>query len=125
MPDAIICPANSRVCCPPQRKYRLQASVSHLFFTVRAHVFEKEVAKCDPFDSSGDCSAARLGHKQLVLLVRARPGQGDIPKRQPGGRGLPLDQFAPDGVHRNAAGGFVERSQQSDYVIVSALTENM
>src|SRR5581483_3798062 len=42
---------------PPQWKYRLQTSVSHLFFTIRAHIFEKQVAKCDPFDSSGDRSA--------------------------------------------------------------------
>jgi hypothetical protein len=38
---------------------------------------------------------------------------------------LPLDKFATDGVHRNAAGGFVERRQQSGDLILPALTENM
>ncbi len=70
----------------PQREYRQKAAVSQLFFAVRAHVFEKQVAKCDPFDSRLDCSSARFSHQQFVLLVRTRPGQRDIPKRQTGCR---------------------------------------
>jgi hypothetical protein len=100
-------------------------SVSHLFFTVRAHVFEKEVAKCDPFDSSRDSFAACFGHKQLILLVGTRPGQRDSPKRQPGCRGLLFDQFTTDSVHSNPAGSLIERGQQSGDFILSTLTENM
>src|SRR5882762_263024 len=110
---------------PPQRKYWQQASVSHLFFPVRAHVFEKKVAKRNPFDSGGDSFGTRFSHKKFVLLIRTGPGQLDSPKRQPDCRGLPLDQFATDSVHCNTAGGLVERSQQSGDFILSALTENI
>jgi hypothetical protein len=48
-----------------------------------------------------------------------------LPKRQTGGRGLPLDQLATVGVHRNTTGDLVEGSQQSGDFILSALTENM
>lgn len=51
-------------CHPSFKAFRILARFWHgrgsqLFFAVCAHVFEKEVAKCDPIDVNGDSCRLR------------------------------------------------------------------
>ena len=105
----------------PEGKDRFESCASELAFAVGANIAEIKVAKGDLVDAFQNSALADAGHDGLVLVVRAGPGQLDLPERKTSAVGLDADEGASDSVHGDAVCRLVEGREQGDEFNVVAL----
>ena len=98
----------------PARKHRLQPRACQLRHTIRANVFQKQVAKRDALNTFAHRPRTSITHQRFVNLIRAGPRQRHFPHRQPRRFALRIKERLAITMHCHARKLLVDRRQQSN-----------
>ena len=88
-------------------------------------VLEKKVAERDGIDLLADGAVASRAHASLVVFVRARPRQWNVPQWQAGSFGLRLEHGPPRTMHGHAIEIAIERGEQAYHLDIAALAQDV
>jgi len=101
----------------PQRKHRFDSGAGEPTLAIAADVLEKEIAKRDALDAFRHGASECSTHDGVVIVVRARCRNLELPQRQRRGGSLRFEQLAPDAVHGHSIEFARDRRQQRDDLI--------
>src|SRR5438477_10061951 len=79
----------------PERKDRFELRIGKLPLAIGADVLQKQIPKREALDRLGLRTRDRVAHDELIVLVRARTRNQQLPQRQTGGTRLCAQELSP------------------------------